>query len=114
MLLNGGFSPLKGFLGTADYDCILANNRLSDNTVWPIPITLDVSEEFSSKLGFDDKIVLRDFEGVALAILTISDKWTPDRIKEAEKVYGSSDIMHPAVNYLLNQSLSQFQIGTIL
>ena len=91
MLLNGGFSPLKGFLGEADYNSVLEKNQLSDNTVWPIPITLDVSEEFSKELKADDKIVLRDHEGVALGILNISDKWSPDRKKEAENVYPSSD-----------------------
>ena len=44
MLLNGGFSPLNGFLGKTDYNSVLANNRLANNSVWPIPITLDVSE----------------------------------------------------------------------
>ena len=86
MLLNGGFSPLKGFLGQVDYESVLEENRLSDNAVWPIPITLDISEEFSSELNTGDKIVLRDHEGVALGILNISDKWTPDRKEEAKKV----------------------------
>ena len=113
MLLNGGFSPLKGFLGQADYNSVLADNRLSDGTVWPIPITLDVSENFSQKLQAGDKIVLRDHEGVALGVLTISDKWSPDLQNEAEKVYGSSDILHPAVNYLLHQSGKVYLGGEI-
>ena len=66
MLLNGGFSPLKGFLGQADYKLVLADYRLSDGTVWPIPITLDVSEEFGKGLNTGEKIVLRDHEGVPL------------------------------------------------
>ena len=101
MLLNGGFSPLTGFLGKEDYQSVLKNNRLSNNTVWPIPITLDVSEEFSKDINTNDKIVLRDHEGIALGILNITDKWLPDRKKEAEMVYGSIDELHPAVNYLL-------------
>ena len=87
MLLNGGFSPLKGFLGQADYKLVLADNRLSDGTVWPIPITLDVSEKFGEKLKVGDKIVLRDHEGIALGILNISDKWIPNLEEEAKKVY---------------------------
>ena len=113
MLLNGGFSPLKGFLGQADYDSVLADNRLSDGTVWPIPITLDVSEEFSKGFNTGDKIVLRDPEGVALGVLTISDKWSPDLQKEAKKVYGSADSSHPAVDYLLNQSGAMYLGGTL-
>ncbi|SVE31049.1 uncharacterized protein METZ01_LOCUS483903, partial [marine metagenome] len=113
MLLNGGFSPLKGFLGQTDYNLVLADNRLSDGTVWPIPITLDVSEKFSQKLQAGDKIMLRDHEGVALGVLTISDKWSPDLQNEAENVYGSSDILHPAVNYLLHQSGKVYLGGEI-
>ena len=104
MLLNGGFSPLRGFLGQSDYDSVVDNNRLSDGTVWPIPITLDVSEEFGKELNTGDIIVLRDHEGVALGVLNISDKWTPDLSKEAEMVYMTTDIIHPAVDYLINRS----------
>ena len=113
MLLNGGFSPLTGFLGVEDYQSVLKNNRLSNNTVWPIPITLDVSEEFSKDINTNDKIVLRDHEGIALGILNITDKWLPDRKKEAEMVYGSIDELHPAVNYLLKQSGSVYLGGKI-
>ena len=113
MLLNGGFSPLKGFLGQSDYESVLKNNRLSDGTVWPIPITLDVSEAFSKELNAGEKVVLRDHEGVAIGVLTISDKWSPDLKNEAVEVYGSSDTIHPAVDYLLNQSGTVYLGGEI-
>ena len=93
MLLNGGFSPLRGFLGQSDYDSVVDNNRLSDGVVWPIPITLDVSEEFGKELNTGDIIVLRDHEGVALAVLNISDKWTPDLSKEAEMIKCAQNTM---------------------
>ena len=104
MLLNGSFSPLIGFLTEADYNSVVNNLHLSDGNIWPIPITLDVKEEFSKNITIGDKIVLRDHEGVAIAIMTVSDKWTPDKENEAELVYGTQDIGHPAANYLLNQS----------
>jgi len=104
MLLNGGFSPLRGFLGQSDYESVVNNNRLSDGTVWPIPITLDVSEEFGKDINIGDTIVLRDHEGVALGVLNISDKWTPDLYKEAEMVYMTTDTIHPSVDYLINKS----------
>ena len=104
MLINGGFSPLTGFLKQIDYDSVLRDNRLIDGTVWPIPITLDVSEEFGNDVSAGNKIVLRDQEGIALGILHISDKWVPKLIVEAEMVYGSIDDNHPAVNYLLKES----------
>jgi sulfate adenylyltransferase len=104
MLLCGGFSPLEGFLGQADYDRVCQDMRLSDGTLWPIPVTLDVSREFSAGLSVGDEIALRDDEGVALAVLEISDLWEPDRKQEAQQVFGSTDTQHPAVEFLLNRS----------
>ncbi len=100
LLMNGGFFPLKGFLGQADYEGVVENMRLADGTLWPIPITLDVSEAFAEKVAPGQDIALRDAEGVILAILSVTDKWTPDKDREAERVYGANDKAHPAVNYL--------------
>ena len=102
LLMNGGFHPLKGFMSEADYDGVVANMRTADGTLWPMPITLDVSEAFADKVEPGQDIALRDQEGVILAILSISDKWVPNKAVEAEKVFGADDLAHPAVNYLHN------------
>jgi sulfate adenylyltransferase len=102
LLMNGGFSPLKGFLSEADYNGVVETMRLADGKLWPMPITLDVSEAFAEGVAPGEDIALRDPEGVILAILSISDKWTPDKAKEATKVFGADDLAHPAVNYLHN------------
>jgi sulfate adenylyltransferase len=102
LLMNGGFSPLKGFNSQADYDGVVDEMRLADGTLWPIPITLDVSEKFAEGLALGTRIALRDAEGVILAIMTVSDKWTPDKAHEAAKVFGADDLAHPAVHYLHN------------
>jgi sulfate adenylyltransferase len=104
LLMNGGFSPLKGFLTQADYDGVVDTMRLADGTLWPIPITLDVSEDFAAKVEPGQDIALRDEEGVILAILSVSDKWTPDKDREAKKVFGTHDTTHPAVNYLFHKA----------
>ena len=113
MLLNGGFSPLQGFLGKTDYESVVEKNRLVNGIVWPIPITLDIAEEFSKDICIGDRVVLRDQEGVALAILNISDKWFPDLLKEAQTVFGTIDITHPAVDYILNRSNKVYIGGKI-
>jgi len=102
LLMNGGFNPLKGFLGQADYESVVENMRLVDGSLWPMPITLDVSEDFASKIEPGQDIALRDAEGVILAILSISDKYIPNKAREAQMVFGADDIAHPAVNYLHN------------
>jgi sulfate adenylyltransferase len=113
LLMNGGFAPLKGFLGRADYDRVVEEMRLADGTLWPVPITLDVPEKIAAPLAEGQDVALRDQEGVILAILSISDIWTPDKHREAEKVYGADDLAHPAVNYLHNTAGAVYMGGAI-
>ncbi len=104
LLMNGGFYPLTGFLTEEDYNGVVENMRTADGKLWPIPITLDVKKEFSEKLEKGQDIALRDQEGVILAIMSVTDIYTPNKSREAEKVFGADDIAHPAVNYLHNSA----------
>ncbi|MEP2783729.1 MAG: bifunctional sulfate adenylyltransferase/adenylylsulfate kinase [Pseudoruegeria sp.] len=104
LLMNGGFNPLKGFLTEADYDSVVETMRLTTGELWPMPITLDVSEEFAASVELGQDIALRDQEGVILGTMTVTDRWEPNKAKEAEMVFGADDSAHPAVNYLHNQA----------
>ncbi|MCP5036099.1 MAG: bifunctional sulfate adenylyltransferase/adenylylsulfate kinase [Rhodobacteraceae bacterium] len=114
LLLNGGFNPLKGFLSEADYNGVVDNMRLEDGSLWPMPITLDVAEDFAAGLELGQDIALRDQEGVILATMTVTDRWTPDKSHEAIQVFGSDDIAHPAVNYLHNKAGKVYLGGPIV
>ena len=113
LLLNGAFSPLDGFLNQDDYDSVVASMRLTTGVLWPVPITLDVTEEFARDIESGDKIALRDLEGVILATLEVGDIWTPDLDAEAEGVFGTTDDTHPAVNYLKNIGNPVYVGGTL-
>ncbi len=104
MLLNAAFSPLEGFLGEADYRHVLSDMRLTSGVLWPMPITLDVTEAFAEKLKEGDTIALRDGEGVLTATMQISSIYRPDFDVEAKAVYGTTDLKHPAVSYLKTRS----------
>jgi len=104
LLLNGAFSPLEGFLGREDYDGVVQDMRLVNGVLWPVPITLDVTEAFAAKVAGGDTMALRDSEGVLIATLEVSDIWTPDRTAEARSVFGTEDSAHPGVNFVLNRS----------
>jgi sulfate adenylyltransferase len=104
LLLNGAFSPLEGFLGQADYEKVCDEMRLESGALWPIPITLDVSEEFAEGVSEDDTIALRDVEGVLIATMKISDIWQPDKQSEAQRVFGTTDDSHPGVHYLMHRA----------
>lgn len=104
LLLDGGFSPLRGFMCRADYESVCHKMRLADGKLWPIPITLDVPEEFARSTKTGDAIALRDPEGVMLAALHVEDIWQPDLRAEAESVFGSASLNHPGVAHLLQQT----------
>ncbi|MCY4030465.1 MAG: bifunctional sulfate adenylyltransferase/adenylylsulfate kinase [Acidobacteria bacterium] len=104
LLLHGGFSPLTGFMGRADHERVCAEMRLADEggTLWPIPITLDVTEDLAGQLAPGSSLALRDEEGVMVAVLSVEDVWRPDREAEAEAVFGTANPEHPGVAHLLN------------
>ena len=104
LLLNGGFSPLTGFMGQGDYDRVCAEMRLEDGTLWPLPITIDVPEELAKTLDVGSTLALRDAEGVMLAALDVESVWQPDREAEAEAVFGTTNSEHPGVAQLLGRT----------
>ena len=113
LLLNGGFSPLQGFLGRADYDRVLSEMRLADDTLWPMPIVLDVDEAFAAKLPENAQISLNDTQGTPLAVLTVEEVYFPDRIAEARQVFGTVDRTHPGVAELLDRTGSVYLGGRV-
>ena len=111
LLLTGGFSPLRGFMTRADYEGVCHHMRLANGTLWPMPITLDVTEEFARKLTpGTSKIALRDPEGVMLAVLNVEDVWQPDRKAEAKAVFNSTSPAHPGADYAINKA-SPWYVG---
>jgi len=114
LLMSGGFSPLRGFMDRADYEGVCHNMRLGNGILWPVPITLDVTEEFARKLTpGSSKIALRDPEGVMLAVLHVEDVWQPDRKAEAQSVFGSTSAAHPGADYAINKSNPWYVGGKI-
>ena len=113
LLMSGGFSPLRGFMTQADYEGVCHNMRLSSGVLWPMPITLDVKEEFAKSLKPGSKVALRDAEGVMLAVLNVEEIWQPDRKAEAKSVFGTTSTVHPGVDYLLNKGNSWYIGGSV-
>ncbi len=113
-LLNRACYPLAGYLDREDYASVLNRIRLADGTIWPMPICLDVSEEFAASIEVGQRLAINDTEGFLLALLTVSDVWQPDKRKEAEAVYGTADgDKHPGVKTLYEQ-VGSWYIGGAL
>jgi len=114
LLLNGAFSPLRGFLNQADYQSVLSTMRLQNGTLWPIPINLDVSTAFAQSISLGSCIALKDPEGLHIANLTITDCWQPDKQAEAEAVFATTQPEHSGVDYLLNSTGDYYLGGTLV
>ena len=113
LIMDGSFNPLTGFLNEDDYNSVIDEMRMTDNTIWPIPINLDVDDKFIELIHNQKSITLRDKEGFAIAILDIESKWKPNKQNEASKVYNTTNTEHPGVNYILNQTHNWYLGGTI-
>ena len=96
LLATGGFSPLTTFMGKADYEGVLHEMRLTDGTLWPLPITLTADPKELPTVGED--IVLRDANNDVVAIMTLDEVFHWDPTTEAALAYGSSDPRHPMVS----------------
>jgi len=114
LLMSGGFSPLRGFMTRADYERVCHMMRLASGVLWPMPITLDVTEQFASSLKpGSSTVALRDPEGVMLAVLHVEDVWQPDKKAETESVFKSTSNAHPGVDYVLNKANPSYVGGRI-
>lgn len=96
----GGFSPLTGFMGKQDYETVVENMRLSNGLIWSIPITLPVTEEEAGRFETGETLALKGADGVIYGTLTLEEKYTVDKEREARLVYGTIDPAHPGVKRL--------------
>ncbi|MCJ7600331.1 MAG: adenylyltransferase, partial [Desulfobulbaceae bacterium] len=114
LLLNRAFYPLDGYLDQADCQSVLSQMRLTDNTMWPMPICLDVPGKIANSLKTGDKLGLNDQEGFLLAILTISDIWQPDKRQEAAAIFGTDNAkLHIGVKNLYEKTNEWYAGGTL-
>jgi len=105
LLISGGFSPLRGFMTRTDYEGVCQKMRLASGALWPVPITLDVTEDFAKSLKpGGSKVALRDPEGVMLAVLHVEEVWQPDRKAEAKSVFNTTSHLHPGADYAINKA----------
>jgi sulfate adenylyltransferase len=114
LIMNGAFSPLRGFLTQDDYDSVVARMRLANGSLWPIPITLDVGERFADSIAIGDDVALRDPEGVMLAVLRVASIWRPDPNNEAQALLGTLNDEHPGVHRILNATQPVYVGGPIV
>ena len=114
LIINGGFSPLTNFMSKADYDSVLDHMRLTDGTIWPVPVMLDAEGDFAEALQRGQEITLRDTQGLLLAILKFNECWEIDHQREAQALFGTIDGAHKGVAYLYQETKQVYLSGELL
>ena len=105
LLINGGYSPLDGYLGAADHQRVCSEMRLADGVFWPIPVVLNIPDELADTLAAGDSVALRDGEGVIIAALGVDDCYERDLDAEVSAIFGTADTSNTGVAQYLHLSL---------
>src|SRR6266851_7579625 len=95
LLATGGFSPIETFMSHADYERVVAEMRLANGMIFPVPVTLTVSK--NAPVELDAEVALVDLYNNLLAILRVEDAFDWNRDREAQLVCGTTDSRHPLV-----------------
>lgn len=99
LLLNGGFSPLQGFMTQAEYTSVLAHKRLPEQQLWGMPVVLDTNDAAVAKVG---AVVPLYYGGVPCAVMEVESVWEADKAAEAFAVFGTPSVEHPGVYDLVS------------
>ena len=96
-IADGIFSPLEGFLSQQDFESVVSKGRLSNDIPWTIPIVLDVDESTASKIKDSGNVLLKNPDGLGVAVLNVEEVFTFDKEKTVKGIYGTDDNSHPGV-----------------
>ncbi|GBG34052.1 Sulfate adenylyltransferase [Hondaea fermentalgiana] len=116
LLVNGGFSPLTSFMNQADYESVVERNRLTNDVLFGLPVVLDTDRE---DLTVGKKVLLQ-YKGEDLAVMDIEERYTPDKVKETNNCYKTTELAHPGTmmvalergNTYLSGALKGLQLPT--
>ena len=95
MLATGAFSPLDRFMGSEDYSRVVSEMRLNNGQLFPIPVTLPVSDEV--KLTLDSEVSLVNSRNEIVALMMVEEIYEWNLEEAAQKVFGTVDVRHPLV-----------------
>ena len=103
MLGIGGFTPLTGFMGKADWKGVCSDMKLSSGVFWPIPITLSADQDVADAIDAGEEVALVTADGEVMATMRVDEKYNIDRDFECEQVFRTTDGEHPGVKMVMDQ-----------
>ncbi len=104
MLGIGGFTPLQGFMGKADWQGVCDSMKMAKGLFWPIPITLSADKHTADALALNSEVALVDGEsGELMGSMIVAEKYAIDKAHECQTVFGTTDLAHPGVKMVMDQ-----------
>ena len=98
MLGIGGFTPLDGFMGRADWEGVCERYRMASGLFWPIPITLSAQEKMAGEIA-----LVHPDGGAPLATMRVTEAYRIDKAKECQAIFRTTDAAHPGVAMVMAQ-----------
>jgi len=109
LIVNGGFSPLTGFMNEAAYNSVVANMELEDGLIFGLPVVFDTDSE---DLQPGMTVLLKDGD-VNIATIEFTDKWVPNKVLECKECYGTSELEHPGTLMVATERGQYYMGGTV-
>jgi len=96
LLMQGGFSPLSGYMAEADYESVVNDLKITSGEIFGLPVVFDTNNEDV----VPGKKVLLKYKGTPIATFDVTSKYLPNKVTEAKNCYGTTTIEHPAVSMI--------------
>ncbi len=98
LLATGAYSPLRGFMGKADYETVVETGHLVSGLPWTLPVVLGADAAAAGRVSDGDEVALFDEAAGAVAgVMTVRERFRADIEKEAKEVFRTADDGHPGV-----------------
>lgn len=91
-----------------EYRNVVDNMMIGEDSIWTLPITLDVDSETFAKAASGEKLYLAH-NGREVGFVEIADCYKIDAENDVKKIFGTDDINHPGVKKELDRFL--YRIG---
>lgn len=101
MLGCGAMSPLKGFMGQADYNSTIDHMRLTNGLIWPFPITLATDTDTAAAAKTAGALLLT-YKNNNVGLVEVTEVFDPDLQREVKNTFRTDDAKHPGVAYVLS------------
>ena len=96
----GGFTPLEGFMGQADWKGVCEHMKLGNGTFWPIPITLSHDDKIAA--GTEICLVSGETNEI-MGTMKVTESYQIDKEFECKHVFTTADPEHPGVKTVMAQ-----------